>query len=124
MAIQLSLAWLARRRLVRLDRNPRDADLRIRCRIVLRVDEGTSSRAAARAPGCAPSMAARIVARFRHHRTAVLRDGRSGNDHRKVDADANSWTTAALEHCPTVCAFPRPIWTLELIVEQVRLERA
>jgi transposase len=122
MAIPWSLSRPTRRRLVRLDRKTRDADLRIRCRVVLKVAEGVSCRAAARALGCASSTAARIVARFRHHGEAGLLDGRSDNGHRKVDADARAGITAILEHRPPAYAVPRPTWTLELIakvVEQV-----
>ena len=44
MSAQLSLARPTRRRLARLDRATRDADLRIRCRVVLKVTEGMSCR--------------------------------------------------------------------------------
>jgi transposase len=122
MAVSLSLVRPTRRRLLRLDRKTRDADLRIRCRVVLKVAEGVSCRAAARALGCAPSTAARIVARFRRHGEAGLLDGRSDNGPRKVDADARTGITTILEHRPPAYAFPRPTWTLELIakvIEQV-----
>src|SRR5437867_8317420 len=78
-AAGLSLARPTRPRLVRLDRKTRDADLRIRCRVALKVAEGMSCTEAARALGCAPSTAARIVARFRRHGEAGLIDGRSEN---------------------------------------------
>jgi transposase len=122
MSVQLSLARPTRRRLVRLDRATRDADLRIRCRVVLKVATGLSCRAAARALGCAFSTAARIVARFRHHGEAGLLDGRSDNGGRKVDADVRAGIAAILEQRPPAYDFPRPTWTLELIVRVV--ERA
>jgi transposase len=122
MSVQLSLARPTRRRLVRLDRATRDADLRIRCRVVLKVATGLSCRAAARALGCAFSTAARIVARFRRHGEAGLLDGRSDNGGRKVDADVRAGIAAILEQRPPAYDFPRPTWTLELIVRVV--ERA
>ena len=117
MPAQLSLARPTRRRLVRLDRDTRDADLRIRCRVVLKVTEGMSCTAAARALGCAPSTAARIVARFRRHGEAGLIDGRSDNGARKVDADGCARIMALLEQRPTAHGFTRPTWTLELIAK-------
>jgi transposase len=106
MAVQLSLARPTRRRLVRLDLKTRDADLRIRRRVVLKVAEGMSGAAAARALGCAPSTAARIVARYRRHGEAGLLDSRSDNGHRKVDADARTGITTILEQRPPAYAFP------------------
>ena len=112
MSAQLSLARPTRRRLVRLDRDTRDADLRIRGRVVLKVTEGMSCTAAARALGCAASTAARIAARFRRHGEAGLVDGRSDNGSRKVDADGCARIMALLEQRPTAHGFMRPTWTL------------
>lgn len=52
---RIQLPRAERRRLERLDRKTREADLRIRCRIVLNVAQGRSARAAAEEVGCAPS---------------------------------------------------------------------
>ena len=119
MAAQLSLARPTRSRLVRLDRKVRDADLRIRYRVVLKVAEGVSCRAAARALGCAFSTAARIVARFRRHGEASLIDGRSDNGNRRVDADVRAGIATILEERPPAFEFTRPTWTLELIVKVI-----
>src|SRR5258706_125525 len=122
MSAQLSLARPTRRRLARLDRATRDADLRIRCRVVLKVAEGMSCREAAHDLGCAHSTAARIVARFRRHGEAGLIDGRSENGNRKVDADVHAGLLAILERRAPAYGFTRPTWTLEAIarvVEQV-----
>ena len=54
-ATRLWLTWL--------DRKARDADLRVRCR-VLKVHAGQSPHRAAREIGCHPATACRIVARF------------------------------------------------------------
>jgi transposase len=51
-----------------------------------------------------------------------LLDGRSDNGGRKVDADVRAGIAAILEQRPPAYDFPRPTWTLELIVRVV--ERA
>jgi transposase len=108
MAAQLSLPRPTRRRLARLDRATRDADLRIRCRVVLKVAEGLSCRQAAHDLGCAYSTAARIVARFRRHGEAALVDGRSENGNRKVDADVYAGLLKILERRAPAWGFTRP----------------
>ena len=50
--------------LTRLDLKARDADLRVRCRVLLKVHAGRSPHRAAREIGCHPATACRIVARF------------------------------------------------------------
>ncbi len=115
MAAQLWLARPTRRRLVRLDRTTRDADLRIRCRVVLKVAAGMSCTMAAGALGCASSTAARIVARFRRHGEAGLIDGRGDNGNRKLDADVCAGIITILEQRPPAYDFTRPTWTLEVI---------
>lgn len=74
----------------RLDRKARDADLRVRCRVLLKVREGKSLRAAAREIACAPSTALRIVARFQARGEASVFDGRWDNGTRKIDEEALS----------------------------------
>jgi len=119
MAAQLSLARPTRRRLVRLDRKTGNPDLRIRCRIVLKVAAGMSCAEAARALGCAPSTAARSVARFRWHGEAGLIDGRSDNGRRKVDADVRGAIRAILARRAPAWGFTRPTWTLEAITQVI-----
>ena len=109
MAVQLSLARPTRRRLGRLDRATRDADLRIRCRVVLKVAEGMSCREAAHGLGCASSTAARIVARFRRHGEAGLIDGRSENGNRKLDADVRAGINAILVRRAPAWGFRRRV---------------
>ena len=62
--MRIRLERPVRRRLVRLDRKTRDADMGIRCRVLLKVAAGRSLNAAARELGCAPATTCRIVARF------------------------------------------------------------
>lgn len=94
MAAGLSLARPTRRRRVRLDRKARNADLCIRCRVVLKVADGRSSTEAARTLGCAPSTAARNLARYRRHGETGLLDDHSDNGQREVDADLRAGIVA------------------------------
>src|SRR5712692_5090412 len=119
MAARLSLGRPTRRRVVRLDRKTRDADLRIRCRVVLKIAAGMSCTEAARALGCAPCTAARIVARFDRHGEAGLIDGRSENGARRVDADVRAGMATILEQRPPAFAFTRPTWTLESLAQVI-----
>ena len=103
----------------RVDRKTRDAEVRVRCRVLLKVAAGLSRHAAARAIGCAPATAWRIVARFEAHGEAALVDGRSENGRPKVDDDVRAGICKILEQSPPDFGFPRPTWTLELLARVV-----
>ncbi len=105
----------------RLDRKTRDAELRVRCRVLLKVAAGKSRNAAAREVGCVPSTAIRILARFEAHGEAALMDGRSENGRPKVD-DVRAGICQILEQSPPDFGFPRPTWTLELLARGARME--
>jgi transposase len=122
MRTRLRLSRAARRRLQRLDRKTRDADLRIRCRVILKVDQGLSARAAAREVGCVPSTAARIVARFLLEDEASLYDRRAENGERKVDEDARQGLREILWSNPATFGYQRTTWSLELLA-RVAAER-
>jgi transposase len=119
MFAELRVGRPTRRRLARMDRKSRDADVRIRCRILLKVIEGASCRSAARALGCAPSTAARMVARFRDYGEAAVWDGRQENGTRKVDADVEAGIREILTKTAQECGFTRPSWTLEALAQVV-----
>ena len=102
--------WLAR-----LDRKARDADLRVRCRVLLKVHAGKSPLAAAREIACAPWTAYRIVARFRSEGESSVFDGRGGNGQRKVSPEVLSGMAAILKGTPQDHGFLRTNWTLELL---------
>ena len=59
----------------RLDRKTRDAELRVRRCVLLKVAAGLSRNAAAREVGCVPSTAMRILARFEARGKAALLAG-------------------------------------------------
>jgi transposase len=103
-----------------LDRKTRDAEVRVRCRVLLKVAAGMTRHAAARAIGCAPATAWRIVARFETHGEAALMDGRSENGRPKVDDDIRAGICKILEQSPPDFGFPRPTWTLELLTRVIQ----
>ena len=115
MKTRLSLHRIARRRLAKLDRKRPDADTRVRIRVILKVAEGLSCNAAARAVGCVPSTAVRTVARFAREGEASLFDRRSENGARKVDDDVLIRVRAILTGRPADHGFERPTWTLEIL---------
>ncbi len=106
---------VSRRRVTKLDRRTRDAHLRIRCRVLLKVSQGLSRRAAARELGCAPSTAWWIVERFRVRGEASLFDGRGENGARKVDEDVHGALREILMKTPPDFGYERSSWSLELL---------
>ncbi len=113
------LARSARLWLRRLGRKTRDAGVRVRCSALLKVHSGMSCAAAARALDCAPSSAARMVARYRRRGEASVIDGRIENGPRKVDADVAGGILKILEQSPPAYGYSRWTWTLELIARVV-----
>jgi transposase len=106
--------WLAR-----LDRKARDADLRVRCRVLLKVHAGKCPHAAAREIACAPWTACRIVARFQSEGESSVFDGRGGNGRRKVSPEVLSGIVAILKGTPQDYGFLRTNWTLELLAKVI-----
>jgi len=108
-----------RRRIQKLDRRTTDANLRIRCRVMLKIGQGISRHAAARQVGCAPSTAWWIVERFRLRGEASLLDGRRENGSCKVDEDVREGICQILLQRPPDFGFSRPTWTLELLARVI-----
>ena len=119
MCLKFRLARPARLWLRRLSRKTRDAGVRVRCGVLLKVHGGMSAAAAARALDCAPSTAARMVARYRRRGEVSVIDGRVENGRRKVDPDVAGGIFEILEHSPPAYGYPRWTWTLELIAKVV-----
>lgn len=111
----LSFSRSLRRRIQKLDRKTRDADLRVRCRVLLKVDQGMNRNAAAREVGCVPSTAWCIVRRFQLWGEASLFDGRCENGDHKVDEDIRAGIWRILVGTPRDHGYDRPTWTLELL---------
>ena len=122
MVQPLRLRRATRLWLTRLDRKARDADLRVRCRVLLKIHAGQSPHRAAREIGCAPWTAYRIVARFRAKGESSVFDGRGGNGRRKVGPELIAGTLAILQGTPQDHSFPRTNWTLELLARVVAQE--
>src|SRR4030042_5834296 len=111
----LSLSRSLRRRIQKLDRKTRDADVRVRGRVLLKVRQGMSRHAAARQVVCAPSTAWCIVRRFRLWGEASLFDGRRENGDRKIDEDIRAGIWNILVGRPRDHGYERSAWTLELL---------
>ena len=108
--------------LTRLDRKARDADLRVRCRVLLKVHAGKSPHAAAREIGCAPWSACRIVARFLAVGEASVFDGRGRNGARRVSPEVVPGIIAILRGTPQDHGFLRTNWTLEVLAHVLAQE--
>jgi transposase len=111
-----------RRRLQKLDRKTRDADTRVRCRVLIKVGRGMSCHAAAMEVGCVPSTAWRIVDRFVILGEASLLDGRSENGERKVDEDVRQGVREILLRRPPDFGFTRQTWSLALLTRVIAEE--
>ena len=122
MVAGLRLDRPTRRWLVWIDRKTRDADLRIRSRVLLKVHAGASPHAAARALGCAPSTAWRMVARFKEWGELSVFDGRWGNGPRKIGPAQARGICRLLAHRPPDYGYERPSWTLELLTRVIEQE--
>jgi len=120
MAVQLTLSRPERRRIQKLDRKTRDGDLRVRCRVVLKVAAGLTGRRAAQEVGCVPSTAWQIVTRYAREGEGSLMDGRRDNGCLKVDDDVRGWIEQVLLGSPRDHGYPRPTWTLELLAKVIR----
>jgi transposase len=115
----LALDRATRRRIQKLDRQTGDADLRIRCRVMLKIGQGFSRHAAARQIGCAPSTVWWIVERFRLRGEASLLDGRRENGSCKVDEDVREGICQILLQRPPDFGFPRQTWTLAVLARVI-----
>ena len=119
MVQPLRLCRATRRWLTRLDRKARDADLRVRCRVLLKVHAGQSPHRAAREIGCHPATACRIVARFVGRGEGSVFDGRLSNGTRKVSAERLGQIVKILQATPDRYGYERSTWTLELLARVI-----
>jgi transposase len=98
----------------------KDADTRIRYRIVLLSDQGCSGNRIAAALGCSPSTVSRTLARWQAYGQAGLIDRREDNG--QVLASESYVRTVAwiLESSPQAFFHRRPTWTKGLLIETAR----
>jgi transposase len=115
MQFRVRLPRAVRRRLQRLNLKTRDADLRVRCRVILKVDQGLSGRAAAREVGCVPSTAFRIITTFLAEGESSLLDRRAENGNRKVDEDIRQGLREIIVATPRTFGLERSTWSLEAL---------
>ena len=109
-----------RAKLERVARRCKDADTRIRYRIVLLSGQGWSGRRIARALGCAPSTVNRTLSRWLCYGEAGLIDRREDNGQIKAD-DLYARTVAwILESTPQAFFHRRPTWTRRLLIDTAK----
>ncbi len=111
-----------RRRIIRASQKTRNADFRIRCRLVLKMAEGLSAHAAAMALGCAPSTAWRVALRFRAEGEQGLLDRRTENGSLKVDEDVRGGILQIVVGRPADHGFQRSTWSLEVLAQVIAKE--
>ena len=109
-----------RAKLQRNAKRCKDADTRIRYRIVLLSDQGFSGRKIARALGCSKSTVSRTLSRWEIYGEAGLIDRREDNG-QVLASDLYVRTVAwILESDPHAFFHRRPTWTKRLLIETAR----
>jgi transposase len=109
-----------RAKLERVARRCKDADTRVRYRIVLLSGQQWSGKRIARALGCSPSTVSRTLARWLGYGEAGLIDRREDNGQIKAD-DLYARTVAwVLESTPQAFFHCRPTWTRRLLIDTAK----
>ena len=109
-----------RAKLQRDARRCKDADTRIRYRIVLLSDQGWSGKRISKALGCAASTISRTLTRWERYGQAGLIDRREENGQTKADALYAQTVAWILESSPHEFFHRRPTWTRRLLIETAR----
>ena len=109
-----------RAKLERECRRCRDADTRVRYRIVLLSNQGWSGKRIAKALGCTPSTVSRTLSRWDRYGRSGLIDRREDNGQTKADALYAQTVWWILESSPQDFFHRRPTWTRQLLVETAR----
>ena len=105
-----------RAKLQREAKRCKDADTRVRYRVVLLSDQCWSGKRIARALGCTPSTVSRTLSRWRRYGRAGLIDRREDNGQTKADelyAQTVAWVLAS---SPQAFVHRRPTWTRRLLI--------
>lgn len=111
------------RRRAKLERDCRrckDADTRVRYRIVLLSDQGWSGKRIAKALGCSASTVSRTLERWELYGQAGLIDRREDNGQTKADELYAQTVAWILESTPQDFFHRRPTWTRQLLIETAR----
>lgn len=109
-----------REKLERKARRCKDADTRVRYRIVLRAAEGHSGQRIARELGCCPATVSRTLDRYEALGEAGLIDRREDNGNRKADELYAQTVLWILRHTSQEHGHRRPTWTQTLLIETAR----
>ena len=106
-----------RAKLQRDSKRCRDADTRVRYRIVLLSDQNWSGKRIAKALGCTPSTVSRTLGRWELYGQAGLIDRREDNGRAKADGPYAETVAWILESSPQDFFHRRPTWTRQLLIE-------
>jgi transposase len=98
----------------------KDADTRVRYRIVLLSDHNWSGKRIARALGCTPSTVSRTLSRWEQFGQAGLIDRREDNGQIKADGLYAATVAWILESSPQDFFHRRPTWTAQLLIDTAR----
>jgi len=109
-----------RAKLQRVSKKCRDADTRVRYRVVLLSDEGCSGRKISRALGCSPSTVSRTLSRWQIYGEAGLIDRREDNGCALADELYDRTVGWIVESSPQEFFHRRPTWTKRLLIETAR----
>ncbi len=106
-----------RAKLEKVARHCKDADTRVRYRVMLLSDQGWSGRKIAKALGCSSSTVSRTLSRWKTYGQAGLIDRREDNGSLRAD-DMYAKTVAwILESSPQDFFYRRPTWTRRLLLQ-------
>jgi transposase len=117
---QIVLHGRQRQKLERQARKCRDADARVRYRIVLLSADRWSQRGIASALGCSASTVNRTLSRWILYGEAGLVDRREDNGQTKADSLYAKVVAWILEGSPQDHFHRRPTWTAQLLIETAR----
>lgn len=109
-----------RAKLQRMSKRCRDADTRVRYRIMLLSDENWSGPRIAKSLGCSKSTVSRTLSRWEKYGWAGLIDRREDNGQRKIDELYTRVVVWILESSPQAFFHRRPTWTKPLLIETTR----
>lgn len=116
-SILFGLSRQVKRRLRRMVSRIQDAPLKTRYLIILHSADGVPYRVIRRMLGCSSSTIARVRQRFLEEGEAGLQDRRGDNGQAKVDENYILELLKAVAASPQDYGYPRPSWTLELLVK-------
>jgi transposase len=116
-ARRIVLHGRVREKLKKIARRCKDADLRVRYRIVLLCADGWSGKRIAKALGCCCSTVSRTLDRWEEFGEAGLMDRREDNGEPKADPWYVGTVQWILASTPQAFFHHRPTWTKTLLIE-------